>query len=392
MKVQVIKNILLVQFLCINNIYQTQLFSTYCLLNELVNCYLTKIHLVLTIWQALHQALQRLTLHPEWDETVSSVLQNYSCASFTSTPPSPACFSLFYLACHCHPQGSKGTVCDQITGQCSCWEEVGGRHCDRCLQGYFGFPNCRPCLCNGFTELCDPETGSCFNCGGFTTGRNCERYRIHMYFYFLIFFFCSDLTTLSKEPLRRNSTVFKCRKIALGGEDCVIPLPFSILLSQTVSDHIIPGNCLAPCFSQSLNKTCKLSAIILRLMTILLGLSNPLQSKQPSCKILSFHNRTALTHSEFTLASMQAFLGNILVKRNFLDRCMDGYYGDPSSGQPCCPCPCPDVPSSNRYFAYSCYQNPWNSDVICNCPQGYAGRQYALWWWFFFHFPLVSEK
>uniref|UniRef100_A0A8C3WP70 Laminin subunit beta 4 n=1 Tax=Catagonus wagneri TaxID=51154 RepID=A0A8C3WP70_9CETA len=78
-------------------------------------------------------------------------------------------------SCHCHPQGSKSTVCDQITGQCPCHGEAAGRRCDQCLAGYFGFPNCRPCLCNGFAELCDPETGSCFRCGGFTTGRNCER-------------------------------------------------------------------------------------------------------------------------------------------------------------------------------------------------------------------------
>ncbi|KAI5194349.1 Laminin Subunit Beta-4 [Manis pentadactyla] len=133
-------------------------------------------------------------------------------------------------SCHCHPQGSKNTVCDQITGECPCQEEVAGRHCDQCLTGYFGFPNCRPCLCNGFAELCDPETGSCFNCRGFTTGRNCER-------------------------------------------------------------------------------------------------------------------------------------------------CIDGYYGNPSSGQSCHPCPCPDVPSSDQYFAHSCYQNPWSSDVICNCLQGYEGKR-----------------
>ncbi|XP_057586299.1 laminin subunit beta-4 isoform X2 [Hippopotamus amphibius kiboko] len=133
-------------------------------------------------------------------------------------------------SCHCHPQGSKSTVCDQVTGQCPCHGEVAGRRCDQCLAGYFGFPNCHPCLCNGFAELCDPETGSCFNCGGFTTGRNCER-------------------------------------------------------------------------------------------------------------------------------------------------CIDGYYGNPSSGQSCRPCPCPDVPSSNQYFAHSCYQNPWSSDIICNCLQGYAGVQ-----------------
>uniref|UniRef100_M3Z3G3 Laminin subunit beta 4 n=1 Tax=Mustela putorius furo TaxID=9669 RepID=M3Z3G3_MUSPF len=132
--------------------------------------------------------------------------------------------------CHCHPQGSKSPICDQITGQCSCQGEVAGRRCDRCLEGYFGFPSCHPCLCNGFAELCDPETGSCFNCGGFTTGRNCER-------------------------------------------------------------------------------------------------------------------------------------------------CIDGYYGNPPSGQSCRPCRCPDVPSSSQYFAHSCYQHPWSSDVICNCLQGYAGKQ-----------------
>ena len=98
----------------------------------------------------------------------------------TTSPLTLTGLSLFCSACHCHPQGSKSAICDQVTGQCPCHGEVAGRHCDRCLAGYFGFPNCRPCLCNGFAELCDPETGSCFNCGG----RNCERYGIHMHFFF----------------------------------------------------------------------------------------------------------------------------------------------------------------------------------------------------------------
>ncbi|XP_074124432.1 laminin subunit beta-4 isoform X1 [Sminthopsis crassicaudata] len=132
--------------------------------------------------------------------------------------------------CECHPQGSKSTICDQITGQCSCHRDIGGHRCDLCLPGYFGFPKCRPCPCNGFAELCDPETGSCFNCGGFTAGLHCER-------------------------------------------------------------------------------------------------------------------------------------------------CIDGYYGNPLSGKPCLPCQCPDVPSSNQYFAHSCYQNSWNSEVSCNCQEGYTGIQ-----------------
>uniref|UniRef100_F6YTR2 Laminin subunit beta 4 n=1 Tax=Monodelphis domestica TaxID=13616 RepID=F6YTR2_MONDO len=78
-------------------------------------------------------------------------------------------------SCECHPQGSKSTICDQVTGQCSCLQNIEGLCCDQCLAGYFGFPNCQPCPCNGFAELCDPETGSCFNCKGFTAGLNCER-------------------------------------------------------------------------------------------------------------------------------------------------------------------------------------------------------------------------
>lgn len=84
-------------------------------------------------------------------------------------------------------------------------------------------------------------------------------------------------------------------------------------------------------------------------------------------------------HSKFTLATMWAFPGNILVKRNCLHRCIDGYYGHPPSGQPCRPCPCPELPSSNRHFAHSCHQSPWSSDIICHCLHGYAGMLYGSW-------------
>nr|XP_025728478.1 laminin subunit beta-4-like [Callorhinus ursinus] len=66
--------------------------------------------------------------------------------------------------------------------------------------------------------------------------------------------------------------------------------------------------------------------------------------------------------------------GGFTTGRN-CERCIDGYYGNPPSGRSCRPCRCPDVPSSSQYFAHSCYQHPWSSDVICNCLQGYAGKQ-----------------
>ncbi|NXG57811.1 LAMB4 protein, partial [Hemiprocne comata] len=133
-------------------------------------------------------------------------------------------------ACKCHPQGSLSTLCDQVTGQCSCRQEVDGQHCSRCLAGYFGFPHCRPCPCNGYTELCDPVTGVCLNCRGFTAGSHCER-------------------------------------------------------------------------------------------------------------------------------------------------CMDGYYGNPLKGEPCRPCMCPGEPTSNMYFAHSCYQDSQSTQLVCNCLKGYSGSR-----------------
>ncbi|KAM9026484.1 laminin subunit beta-4 [Ara ararauna] len=133
-------------------------------------------------------------------------------------------------ACECHPQGSLSMLCDQVTGQCSCRREVDGQRCSRCLAGYFGFPHCRPCVCNGFAELCDPVTGVCLNCREFTAGSHCER-------------------------------------------------------------------------------------------------------------------------------------------------CMDGYYGNPLNREPCHPCMCPEEPTSNRYFAHSCYQDSQSAQLVCNCLEGYSGNR-----------------
>ncbi|XP_063179484.1 laminin subunit beta-4 [Chroicocephalus ridibundus] len=57
------------------------------------------------------------------------------------------------------------------------------------------------------------------------------------------------------------------------------------------------------------------------------------------------------------------------------ERCMDGYYGNPLNGEPCRPCMCPGAPTSNRYFARSCYQDPHSAQLVCNCLEGYSGNQ-----------------
>ncbi|CAJ0944059.1 unnamed protein product [Ranitomeya imitator] len=77
--------------------------------------------------------------------------------------------------CNCDSKGSISTLCDQVTGQCACRGDIQGQRCDSCLPGYYGFPNCRPCRCNGNSETCDPVTGACKGCKRFTDGTNCER-------------------------------------------------------------------------------------------------------------------------------------------------------------------------------------------------------------------------
>uniref|UniRef100_A0A8C7DUI1 Laminin subunit beta 1 n=1 Tax=Oncorhynchus kisutch TaxID=8019 RepID=A0A8C7DUI1_ONCKI len=76
--------------------------------------------------------------------------------------------------CECNPVGSVNAFCHEATGQCECVPGASGRQCAQCLPGYWGFPQCRPCQCNGNSDFCHPQTGECQGCRAFTTGHMCE--------------------------------------------------------------------------------------------------------------------------------------------------------------------------------------------------------------------------
>ncbi|RVE59174.1 hypothetical protein OJAV_G00201780 [Oryzias javanicus] len=86
------------------------------------------------------------------------------------------------IPCDCDPDGSHGGgLCDALTGQCFCKENVEGWRCDRCKQGFFGLrrenpSGCHECHCHtlGSVASCDPTTGNC-KCDSLAYGSHCDR-------------------------------------------------------------------------------------------------------------------------------------------------------------------------------------------------------------------------
>ena len=60
--------------------------------------------------------------------------------------------------------------------ECQCPGNYAGLSCEECAPGFTRTSSgeCEPCNCNGFSTDCDPDTGECRNCTGFTTGPFCD--------------------------------------------------------------------------------------------------------------------------------------------------------------------------------------------------------------------------
>ncbi|KAM6182134.1 laminin subunit gamma-3 [Erethizon dorsatum] len=86
------------------------------------------------------------------------------------------------MPCSCSPAGSvsEQTLCDPVTGQCTCLPHVTGRDCSLCSPGFYDLQpgrGCRSCACHplGSQEnQCHPETGQC-HCRPGVTGLACDR-------------------------------------------------------------------------------------------------------------------------------------------------------------------------------------------------------------------------
>uniref|UniRef100_A0A1I8B0Z9 Laminin subunit beta-1 n=1 Tax=Meloidogyne hapla TaxID=6305 RepID=A0A1I8B0Z9_MELHA len=78
--------------------------------------------------------------------------------------------------CDCDSVGALSNACDKQSGQCVCRERgITGRQCNQCQPGFWNFPECRTCQCNGHASICDQRTGACIDCRNLTDGAHCER-------------------------------------------------------------------------------------------------------------------------------------------------------------------------------------------------------------------------
>ncbi|KAM9497011.1 laminin subunit beta-4 [Clarias gariepinus] len=88
------------------------------------------------------------------------------------------------IPCACHSAGSvDGGLCDPVSGQCMCKQNVEGEHCDRCKIGFYRLSQedingCQRCMCNFLgtlsTSPCDQNTGQCI-CDRFAHGSECDQ-------------------------------------------------------------------------------------------------------------------------------------------------------------------------------------------------------------------------
>lgn len=80
----------------------------------------------------------------------------------------------FVQACDCNSIGALDNFCNATTGQCKCRANTYGRECDQCRTGFWNFPNCQRCDCNGHADICNSHTGACVNCRDNTQGHTCD--------------------------------------------------------------------------------------------------------------------------------------------------------------------------------------------------------------------------
>uniref|UniRef100_UPI00358F3273 laminin-like protein epi-1 n=1 Tax=Myxine glutinosa TaxID=7769 RepID=UPI00358F3273 len=333
--------------------------------------------------------------------------------------------------CDCDPRGSLSRHCDPATSSCQCLPRVAGPYCKSCLADHFGFPSCEPCRCPRNLRGCDPITGACLECLSYTEGERCERCIAGYYGDPAVG--CEPClcpgrpnsghyhaTSCYQDPVTRRITC-NCHK-GYEGAQCNVCAPGYSGNPMYPGRKCVQCNCngntkpmdQAPCdpntgnclrclyhttgprcercedgyYGDATRQDCRPCDC-----DIQGALSPPCDPMSGHC-----HCRTGVTgpsckaclkdHFAFPRCEPCRCYGNQAdcdpitgacrecgenTEGELCERCLLGFYGDPTVG--CRPCPCPGTSDSGRYHGISCSEDPSTRKITCNCHIGYAGAQ-----------------
>ncbi|XP_042212496.1 laminin subunit alpha-like isoform X1 [Homarus americanus] len=123
--------------------------------------------------------------------------------------------------CDCHRSGTIGGICEVGGGQCPCKDNYEGLNCNRCAPNYYNFPDCLPCNCSDIGSLdynCNAETGQC-NCQNEFGGQICDRCEHGFYDYPTCTFCNCDAQGTVEEKCNKETGECLCLS-GFGGNRC----------------------------------------------------------------------------------------------------------------------------------------------------------------------------
>ncbi|KAK3744616.1 hypothetical protein RRG08_062266 [Elysia crispata] len=141
-----------------------------------------------------HGSLRNGMCEKTTDESSGTVAGRCKCKAFVEGPRCDRCRENFWnlqednddgcQPCNCNPDGilSSGGGCDMETGACNCKRFVQYPRCDQCFPEYYGLDadlkdGCKPCDCDvggSLSSVCNNVTGKC-SCRPHITGQKCTR-------------------------------------------------------------------------------------------------------------------------------------------------------------------------------------------------------------------------
>ncbi|VDK27909.1 unnamed protein product [Gongylonema pulchrum] len=171
-------------------------------------------------------------------------------------------YNMAAMPCECSSQGSTSFTCEEYGGQCPCRPNIVGRRCDRCASGYYSFPDCIKCRCPD-NHLCDEHIGQCF-CPPHVEGKHCDKCKANVggrkcdkclpgFYGFPHCYECAcEVKGTTDEICEATSAACKCKKNVIG-ENCDICRPGTFDLRASN-----PDGC-AECFCFGATDRCRSS-------------------------------------------------------------------------------------------------------------------------------------